>query len=242
MIKIEKPSKPPKILIGKGAKENEENCATYDSGQRKFEFQKKIYGAQSVKNTLLHAQHGKCCYCESRVRATSYGDVEHYRPKGAVKQVKNHPGYYWLAYDWNNLLFSCEACNRSHKGTLFPLKNPGARARSHHDDIDDEQPLFVNPGVEDPRKHIRFQGERPVPRTKVGRKTIEGIGLRREDLEDRRRERLQVLRALQDIIEIGKDSTDSKVKEKVREAQEHLAASIRPNAEYSSMVQDFLGT
>lgn len=242
MIKIEKPTKPPKTLIEKGAVANRENCAAYDSGQREFKIRKGIYGARSVKDALLRAQYGKCCYCESEVRSISYGDVEHYRPKGAVKQAENHPGYYWLAYDWNNLLFSCEVCNRSHKGTSFPLKNPNARARSHHDNIDDEQPLFVNPGVEDPRRHIRFQGESPVPRTKVGRETIKGIKLRREDLEERRRNRLQALRVLQDFVEIGKDSTDSKVQEKVREAREHLEASTHPNAEYSSMAQDFLST
>ena len=252
MIKIEKPAKPPKILLEKGAVENKKNCAAYDrsptdyrSGRRNFK-PKGIYRAQSVKNVLRRAQYKKCCYCESKVSHIDHGDVEHYRPKGAVKQTKGqrveYPGYYWLTYDWNNLLFSCAVCNQSHKGTLFPLKNPDARARSHHDSIDGEQPLFVNPAIEDPRRHIRFQGESPVPRTKVGRKTIEGIGLRREDLEDRRRKRLQELRALRYIIEIGEDSTDSKVQEKVREAKEHLAASIHPNAEYSSMAQDFLVT
>ena len=238
MIKIEKPTEPPKTLIEKGAVANRENCAAYDSGQREFKFREGIYRARSVKDALLRAQYGKCCYCESEVRSISYGDVEHYRPKGAVKQAENHPGYYWLAYDWNNLLFSCEVCNRSHKGTLFPLKNPDDRARSHHDNIDAEQPLFVNPAIEDPRRHIRFQGESPVPRTKVGRKTIEGIGLRREDLEEERREWLQILKTMRDLIETAEDPTNPNIKA----AQEFLAASICPNAKYSSMAQDFLGT
>jgi len=61
-----------------------------------------------------------------------------YRPKGAVQQApgqkKEYPGYYWLAYDWNNLLFICTACNTK-KRELFPLTDSKGRARSHHDDI-----------------------------------------------------------------------------------------------------------
>lgn len=238
MIKIEKPTEPPKTLIERGAAENRKNCAAYDSGQREFKFRKGIYGAQSVKNVLLRAQYGKCCYCESEVRPLSYGDVEHYRPKGAVKQAENHPGYYWLAYNWNNLLFSCEVCNRSYKKALFPLKNPDARARSHHDNIGDERPLFVNPAIDDPRKHIRFRGATPYHLTKVGRETIKGMGLRKAALEERRIEKLQGLKIIRDLIEGAKDPSDSKVKA----ARDFLAASTRPNAEYSSMVQDFLGT
>lgn len=68
------------------------------------------------------------------------------------------------------------------------------------------------------------------------------MGLRRNDLVERRQRRLQALRTLQDFIEIGKDSTDSEVREKVQEARERLAASVCPNAEYSSMAQDFLDT
>ena len=136
------------------------------------------------------------------------------------------------------MLVSCEDCNRSRKKTLFPLQNPATRARSHRDDIAREKPLFVNPASEDPRKHIRFQDATPYPLTKVGRKTIKGMELRRDDLEERRLERLQELRIIRDLVEVVGDPSDSTVKA----AQEFLAASIRPNAEYSSMAQDFLDT
>ena len=64
---------------------------------------------------------GKCAYCEDRIVSTQPGDIEHYRPKGCVtnedgsrvmvdanggKKVP-HPGYYWLAYEWTNLLYAC---------------------------------------------------------------------------------------------------------------------------------------
>jgi hypothetical protein len=53
----------------------------------------------------------------------------------------NNPG--WLAYDWNNLLFSCTACNTK-KRELVPLIDNKARACSHHDDITMEQPLLID--------------------------------------------------------------------------------------------------
>src|SRR5262245_35411480 len=43
---------------------------------------------------LMHVFHGKCGYCESRLIVTDFGDADHYRPKGRVKDVANHNGYF----------------------------------------------------------------------------------------------------------------------------------------------------
>jgi hypothetical protein len=67
---------------------------------------------------------GKCAYCETFIEQNHPGAVEHFRPKGAVSDEDfnvvrigsganqiNHPGYYWLAYEWLNLLPACYDCN-----------------------------------------------------------------------------------------------------------------------------------
>ena len=76
----------------------------------------------------------------------AYGDVEHYRPKAGYRQDAEdplgRPGYYWLAYEWSNLLFCCQICNQRFKRNLFPLVDPARRAETHHDDLSSEQPLF----------------------------------------------------------------------------------------------------
>jgi hypothetical protein len=54
----------------------------------------------------------KCAYCETKYEATAARDVEHFRPKGAVAKAPQHPGYWWLAAEWTNLLPSCPACNQ----------------------------------------------------------------------------------------------------------------------------------
>ena len=94
MIRIVKPDNVPKILTTKGAEQTQRDCTAYDnspddyrSGTKTFNSNNRIYGTKSVKNALLRAQNDKCCYCESKFLSTDYGDVEHYRPKGAVKQA-----------------------------------------------------------------------------------------------------------------------------------------------------------
>ena len=248
MIRIRKPLKAPRILTTKGAEQTSEGGAAYDlqpneyrSGSKKFEFENRIYSAKSVKSALLKAQHKKCCYCESKFSSTSYGAVEHFRPKGGVKQKQGqsqqYPGYYWLAYDWDNLLVSCERCNSSHKGNLFPLAVQKRRARSHHDDVTEERPLFLDPAQEDPRRHIRFRGEVPYGITKRGQKTIQGMGLRRPDLEEARREKLAPLRRLHSLVELSKNFGDQ---DDIEKARKLLADACLPEAEYSAMVRDFL--
>ena len=250
MIRIVKPIKGPKILVTKGTAQIQQDCAAYDaiptdyrSGAKPFVIDSKIYGAESVKKALRRAQYDKCCYCESKFLQSAYGTVEHYRPKGAVKQSSTHnaeyPGYYWLAYDWNNLLMSCPVCNTT-KGILFPLQDHAARARSHHDDITTEHPLFIHPVFEDPRQHIRFEGPTPVPITEAGRETIERLNLRRDRLEWDRQQRLAELKLLRKAIERWRNSPDPQEQILVQEMREHLAAAVRPEAEYSAMAQDFL--
>ena len=207
-----------------------------------------------MKQELLQAQHEKCCYCETIFQATYPGAVEHFRPKGAVRQErgqrKQYPGYYWLAYDWNNLLVSCHDCNTA-KGTLFPLVDDGARARSHYDDVDAECPFFIDPSREDPRLHIRFRGAAVEPLTCKGRSTIPGLDLRRWHLREARMKELNRLRCLRDSVQIrgeledilapdefekGKKVLDKAVLKWKREIDE----SMLPTAEYSAMARDFL--
>jgi len=253
MIRIVKPIQAPKILTTRGTAQIQQDCAAYDasptdyrSGEKTFNIDTKIYGAESVKQALRRAQYHKCCYCEDKkFLATSYGAVEHYRPKGAVQQArgqkKEYPGYYWLAYDWNNLLFSCTTCNTK-KRDLFPLRDNNARARSHADDIAMEQPFLVNPAVDNPRDHICFREGDPEHLTEIGRITIQVLCLRRQYLDEARRERLEELKFFRKWVEKQKDSTDPSIQALVREMREKLEAAVCPEAEYCSMAMDFLET
>jgi hypothetical protein len=67
---------------------------------------------KKAKNQLKKETEGKCAYCEAPTAVAAHGDVEHFRPKKY---------YWWLAYCYDNYLFSCQLCNQSFKSDQFPL-------------------------------------------------------------------------------------------------------------------------
>jgi hypothetical protein len=98
----------------------------------------------------------------------------------------------------------------------------------------------VNPVTEDPRKHIRFRDDAPEPRTARGQATIDVLGLRRASLREDRLEKLALLRQLADITELSAKKPRSRELKKLADrAQEFLDSAVLPDAEFSSMAQDF---
>jgi hypothetical protein len=57
---------------------------------------------KDAKQQLGVESAGKCAFCETPTSAAYYGDVEHFRPKAI---------YWWLAYCYDNYLYSCRVCN-----------------------------------------------------------------------------------------------------------------------------------
>lgn len=258
MIQIHKRSSAPAKFVKASTERTERDCQAYEAhsheyrnGTKKFEFEQKFYGHQAIKEALKTDQYGKCCFCEGKFEAHASGDVEHYRPKGAVKQRKDsealYPGYYWLAYSWKNLYYSCNICN-STKGSFFPLADPALRARSHTDDLAREKPLILDPGgPDDPREHIRFQDEIAESKTLRGRTTIDLAGLNRQTLIDARLIYLNKIRCLakiqQHLPEIHQllgGLSDAKAIEIQDEARSELEAAVEPTAQFSAMTADFL--
>jgi uncharacterized protein (TIGR02646 family) len=204
-----------------------------------FKFERKIYGSPSVKQSLRAAQHDKCCYCEGSFAAQSSVDVEHFRPKTCFQQQRGapieYPGYYWLAYSWSNLYYSCEICNRLGKRNLFPLVDPSQRNRNGNDNYN-ETPEILDPGgVDDPRDHVRFNGAAVEAITNRGTKTIKALGLDRGDLTTARLQHLKLLTALRDVVNLLPKGSARK-----RAAQEMLRQAVCCDATYSAMAQDFL--
>jgi hypothetical protein len=202
MIRIFRPRRPPLILRTLGKAATRALREAYDAGERRFTFDRAIYGDAAVKEALRRAQHDKCCFCESKIAHVMYGDVEHYRPKAGHRQAREEPlivpGYYWLAYELTNLLFCCEICNRRFKGNLFPLDDPSRRATSHHRRLSRESPRFIDPTTMDPTAYIGFRDEVafPIGDHPTGRETIESLQLNREELLEVRRDRLYLIRGL----------------------------------------------
>ncbi len=168
------------------------------------ELKSSIYAHSGVKQALRTAQHNKCAYCET-LNPTSHDVVEHFRPKNGWQEKRGEPlgkpAYFWLGYEWENLLFACDRCNdAAHKGNLFPLANPSQRADAANPDVADEKPLLINPYIVDPDRHIEWNRDIPRPHnnSKRGSKSIEVFGLDHDGLlMDQRR---QYLNEVEDIL------------------------------------------
>jgi uncharacterized protein (TIGR02646 family) len=194
---------------------------------------------------LEKAQSGKCCYCEVIIpKPYALLHVEHYRPKARYQQSrgqkKRFPGYYWLAYEWDNLFLACHFCNSSNKRNFFPLAHETRRARNRHGDLNVEDPLILRPdSPDDPRDHIGFHHEIPFGKTSVGRATIELLGLDRRDHELRLR-LLDQLRLYYGVIMKYQNDPSAAAKDLVTDAYSQLVYAVRPEAPFSAMATAFL--
>jgi uncharacterized protein (TIGR02646 family) len=246
VIRINKPKTAPAKLTKEGKlktsshlRDYKQSPLDYQAGKKKLKFSSDIYGDKSVKKALILAQHKKCCFCERLVGED--GDVEHFRPKSAYCQQKGkkfeRPGYYWLAYDWDNLYLSCSPCNQRQKGALFPLFNPEKRAHLCGNNIGIEEPLFIDPGKEEPSLHIGFRGEvpYPVPGSAKGKITIEMLNLDRSILNDARLVHLQTLKTLHEVVEVAAaNPQDKALQDLAAKADRILQDAISDQGEFAA--------
>ncbi len=247
MIRIEKPDAPDVLQVA-GKTQRRIDCTNYSrspedyrSGQKTFDFKSGIYAHPTVKQTLIDCQFGKCCFCEQPIDMD--GDVEHFRPKQAYKQAKGQrlqrPGYYWLAYEWRNLLLSCPSCNQRHKQNLFPLADPTQRATDHKSKVT-EQPLFIDPSLDDPETLIGFHSERayPIADHPRAKSTIENLRLNRRNLSESRLKYLKPLKLLHKLVQQAANRPeDSELQALAREAQQVLMESTQQDAPFTAAVR-----
>jgi hypothetical protein len=176
---------------------------------------------QKAKPFLLKLFNGKCAYCETVISSNQPGDVEHYRPKGRIRtkdgvvKVKigdkemEHPGYWWLAYHWTNLLPSCIDCNRRrrHDDDVMAGKSDyfeilGSRAVQPTDPLDAENALLLDPSSTafDPDAHFEFKEDgtiKPLTEQASHSCTLLGLNLREKLVSQRK---LVILQAKQAFV------------------------------------------
>jgi hypothetical protein len=170
MIRIQRPKAPGFLLNPASVWADEINRAKEHYKNNNVEvFEFKLYNDIRLKDALKKV-FLKCAYCESTYGAVYDGDVEHFRPKGKVKEKNPQtPGYYWLANDWNNLFLACQHCNQRRRHVLvgetelegygkmdqFPLASEAKRALDAESDLKQEEKvrLLINP-CKDNQKNI----------------------------------------------------------------------------------------
>lgn len=117
-----------------------------------------------IRKTLQNMAPGieRCMYCESNEGT----DIDHFWP------IRRAP---CRAFDWNNFLLACSACNSNHKRERFPRKNG--------------KPLLINPLDDDPSEHIALSPQTGNfdDLTERGAASIDILGLNRRTLTECRR-------------------------------------------------------
>ncbi|RKR43244.1 hypothetical protein [Paraburkholderia sp. BL17N1] len=213
-----------------------------------------IKGYRVVADVLWRAQHYKCCYCETKTKS-SFNDVEHYRPKAAADRNPGSTlrhGYWWLAFSWSNLLFSCSSCNRSAKNDRFPLDHGSTALVHEHEPPGQEIPLLLDPcGRENPVVHIEFV-HRPHAaggRTKywfadaragstLGATTIEVCNLNHRDLLDLRGDYFDLV--ISSYIEALRQALRDRNPDQVSFAYERAKGLLRSPNQYVALAYDSL--
>ncbi len=211
---------------------------------------------------------GKCAYCEQGITKplSQPGNVEHFRPKGKVTEEdgktplmvsdnggsRRHPGYYWLAYDWKNLLLACGGCNTRQKdpnsgemvgkGMVFPVSDfravqPGDESR--------EVPLLINPVWDNPQEHLAMDSTGVlIKKSEKGRMTERIFGLNIRGLPEARKERYENIRMqVGSWLQMDKNSDQAKkLKRKLREALqgfgEYTIAVKKAHFDAQAQIQD----
>lgn len=125
-----------------------------------------------VREILLFETTNRCTYCQSKINNEDLV-VDNFFPK-------SKPQYQDKALQWENLFACCSNCN-SYKGSKFPLD-------------ENENPLLINPFLEDPLIHFLAKADGSLEAlTTKGTVSIDVLGLNRFDLRHLRQVTLNFL-------------------------------------------------
>lgn len=192
------------------------------------------WGEDDIRTALWEMQHHKCCYCERKREKNRESDIEHFRPKAEVTEASaSHRGYWWLAYKWENLFFSCRYCNQQYKKNRFPVANEANRAQTEKCLLANEDCYLIDPTEKDPEEEIGFDwydvsnvtsgSVRTLAfargRSIYGAQTIDIVGLNDSDLPMERGDLVMELKALATLMHIAEAGHGKSVEERKKEIQ-----------------------
>ncbi len=230
-----------------------------------------IYGREEVKKAVSDLSYDKCAYCEINARASHDGDVEHFRPKGEVKDgpsISRKPGYYWLGAHWENLFLSCQHCNQERRQFLvdgtrklagkknqFPLKILKKRVTSHKKSVHLEEPyrLLIDPCIDEPLDLLEFDTSGMVypkkladgSRDEKGSTSIEVFALFRKFLVEARQEAaiklMAALKSYEDDARLLNANMGVLPAAYIAEAKKNLQKKIDDLKVFSAVDKEFSG-
>ena len=207
---------------------------------------------RDVSALLAEISWEKCWYSESR-NPGSDKNVDHFRPKGSVKEDSGHDGYWWLAFDWRNFRYSSQWCNQRRndrindtkggKGDRFPLCPGSSRARHEGDRLEEEEPMLLDPSDPEDWKLLGFRTDgHPTPVRPAGTieheralVSIDIYHLHCKPLVDDRREvASRVRRVVETLEQFRRNIAEHAMRVLYKRELQELYRLIDKRAEYSS--------
>jgi len=199
-----------------------------------------------IRNWLLGQFNNKCWYSEAQDSVSSI-HVDHYRPKGRVKQETGadpEGGYWWLAFQWDNYRICGQLLNVK-KGDLFPISEGVRCTPDNPVSLQLEAPMLIDP-LTDQTRLISYEKDEDaciaVVAAGIGQadqnraeKTIEIMGLNlRPRLNEKRNEFWD--KCMMKIAEYQQASGPQAIRLVLQSlAKSTLKEMIDYNAEFSSV-------
>lgn len=113
-----------------------------------------------VRGALVAMQGKVCAFCGADLEEAAI-DVEHFRPKGALRGDTAHGGYWWLAYEFSNYLLSCTICNQKLKSNRFPVRAGAPRVTyENRHQVADEARTLLDPTIDPIEEWLEFDWQR----------------------------------------------------------------------------------
>lgn len=174
MIKLTKADEP-EVLKNNGEAWTNELLGKIARGEKLTPSEASRYRHPEIKAAVIAETHGKCAYCESKLRHIHHGDIEHIFPKSLDEKMR---------FQWSNLTLACEICNQNKSN-----KDPNFE-------------YIIDPYKIDPEEHILFVGaftySKSIPQG-LNTKTI--LDLNRVELVERRQEKLdQIMQSFEIVL------------------------------------------
>ena len=197
MIKLEKGDEPT-VLSRNTRRWTHAVLSKLAAGETPSRTEKNRYNHSDIKRALVAETHGKCAYCESKLRHVAYGDIEHIVPKS------DSPAKW---FSWPNLTLACDVCNTNKSRTSV------------------DENTFIDPYEVDPEENFWQLG--PIvfcrPGCDVAGVTERLLKLNRAELVERRHERITgLMRMLESFERCGnRDLRNLLWQEFTSEAQAH---------------------
>jgi len=209
---------------------------------------------------IKEVMHSKCWYCEtSQIRSDM--PVDHFRPKNRVAECQDHPGYWWLAFDWENYRYSCTYCNERRidvvngtdggKWDHFPIFQPPPWVTTETGDWHLERPKLLDPMNLDDTKLVTFH-ENGFSRETYQDDGDENFIRAKESIGLYHLNHIRTVRArktiaisiknnfnrIQQLLTL--DQTNPIIIDEIRQKKAEIIRSVRQNAPFSTAAKIYL--